>query len=87
MRQAIVTKYLGPTNFRGARVKATAYAGSLTLAWDDALDVSDNHQRAADTLAKKLNWLSPGNGATYTYVGGSMPDDTGYAFVQVKVPR
>ena len=26
MRQAIVTKYLGPTNTRGSRVKATAAA-------------------------------------------------------------
>ena len=35
-RQAIVTKYLGPTKSRGSRVKATASAGSITLAWNDA---------------------------------------------------
>jgi hypothetical protein len=34
MRQAIVTRYLGATDYRGARVKATAYAGSVTLPWD-----------------------------------------------------
>jgi ribosome-binding protein aMBF1 (putative translation factor) len=31
MRQAIKTKYLGPSNVRGARVKASSDAGSVTL--------------------------------------------------------
>jgi hypothetical protein len=34
-RQAIETKYIGPTNTRGAKVKASCYAGSLTIDWDD----------------------------------------------------
>lgn len=54
--QAIVTKYFGPTNVRGSRVKAKAEAGSITLHWDDALDVEDNHHRAAKALAEKLGW-------------------------------
>ena len=29
--QAIEMQYLGPTNFRGARIKATAQAGSITI--------------------------------------------------------
>lgn len=79
MRQAIVTKYLGPTNHRGARVKATAQAGSVTIPWDDALDVADNHTAAAHVLCKRLEWpFSPG-----TLVGGALPDGTGYCFVMV----
>lgn len=31
MKQAIVTKFLGPTNYRGSRVKATCQAGSVTI--------------------------------------------------------
>ena len=57
MRQSISTKYLGATNYRGSRVKATSSAGmSLTLSWDDALDVDGNHQAAARALATRLNW-------------------------------
>jgi hypothetical protein len=32
MRQAITTKYIGPTNNHGARIKAQASAGSVTNA-------------------------------------------------------
>lgn len=31
MRQAISTKYIGPTNYRSARVKASCEAGSVTV--------------------------------------------------------
>ena len=87
MRQAIVTKYLGPTNNRGARIVARAYAKRMVVSWDHALDVAENHRMAAYALARKLNWLEPGNGQKYEYVGGSMPDDTGYCFVQVEAVK
>ena len=51
--QAIMTKYLPATNFKGSRVKATASAGSVTLHWDDALNHDANHTAAAMELAKK----------------------------------
>ncbi len=54
--QAIQTKYLGPTNFRGSRVKAMAQSGSVTVGWNDAYDTDDNHRNAALTLAKRLGW-------------------------------
>ncbi len=57
IRQAITTKYIGPTNTRGSRVKAQADAGSLTLSWDDALSIEENHSRAAHALANKYKWL------------------------------
>jgi hypothetical protein len=78
MRQAITTKYLGPTNHRGSRVKATAQAGSITLGWDDALDVAANHARAALALANKFGWAM---GALDRYHGGALPDGRGYCFV------
>lgn len=55
--QAIKTKYLGPTNFRGSRVKAVCDAGARTFDWDDALNVDDNHKKAATKLAASLGWL------------------------------
>lgn len=54
--QAITTKYIGPSNVRGSRVKATAQAGSITLEWDNALNRDQNHMAAAKALATKLDW-------------------------------
>jgi hypothetical protein len=45
--QAIVTKYIGPTNTRGSRIKARAAAGSITLSRDDSLGIeSHKHIKA-----------------------------------------
>ena len=54
--QAIITKYIGPTDYRGSRVKATCQAGSVTLNWDDALNSEQNHDAAALALVRKLEW-------------------------------
>jgi hypothetical protein len=54
--QAIRTKYLGATNFRGSRFKATAQAGSVTVPYDHALDNEDNHYAAALALCAKFGW-------------------------------
>jgi len=56
MSQAIETRYICPTNFRGARIKATAWAGQLTLSWDHALNPEENHDAAARAFAKKFGW-------------------------------
>lgn len=55
-RQAIETKYMSPTNFKGSRVKAECAAGSVMLHWDYALNVEENHFKAAWELVKKLGW-------------------------------
>lgn len=74
MRQAIVTKYLGPTNHRAARVKASAQAGSVTVSWDHALGISENHIAAAKAFAEKYQWVG-------SWVGGGLPNNEGYCFV------
>lgn len=76
MRQAIMTKYLGPTNTMGARVRATAGAGSVTVAWDHGLSVEKNHDRAAKALAKKFGW-------TGRLEGGGLPSGDGNVYVFV----
>lgn len=75
MRQAIVTTYLGPTRAKGPRIKATADAGSVTVAWDHALGGDENHRVAALALAERLGWQR------YTWVGGTLPGRAAYAFV------
>jgi hypothetical protein len=72
MRQAIQTKFLGPTNFRGSRVKATASAGSITIAWNHALGIEGNHLAAARAFAQKFGWSGE-------WFGGGI--ETGYVFV------
>jgi hypothetical protein len=79
MRQAIETKFLGPTNFRGSRVKASCQVGSITIGWDDALDPSDNHRAAARALVEKFGWT--GEHFPSDWCGGVKADGTGYVFV------
>lgn len=74
--QAIITKYLGPTNHRGSRIKATAYAGSVTVPFDYSLDTVERHRAAAMALAAKYGWRE----GAWTY--GEMPDGSGFAFVR-----
>jgi hypothetical protein len=74
--QAITTKYIGPTNFRGSRVKATCQARSVTIDWDDGLNSDDNHDAAAQALAHKLDW----NGKWF---GGGLPGGKGNCYVRV----
>lgn len=82
--QAIVTKYLGPTDHRGSRVKAKCEAGTLTVSWDHALDADDNHYVAAKMLAERLGWVGPNYGRL---VGGGMPDNRGNCYVFVRGQR
>lgn len=74
MRQAIITKFHGPTNVRGSRIKATAAAGSVTVHYDHALNQQGNHDAAAKALALKLDW----KGAWYA---GGLPSQDGNCYV------
>lgn len=67
MRQAITTRFVAPTNRRGARVKASADAGSIFVPWDYSLGASGNHIAAARALAHQLAW--PG-----VWFGGTLPN-------------
>jgi hypothetical protein len=74
--QAITVKFLGPTNTRGARWKATCDARSLTVSQDYALNPMANAMRVAKLLAAKLAWAG-------TWYGGHLPNSNphGYVFV------
>ena len=89
--QAIKTKYLGATNYRGARIKATCEADKITIPWSYDLGTEANHDSARKALQLKLAkdgekrlgynflsdpWLRP-------MVGGALPNKGGYAFVFV----
>lgn len=76
----IVTKFLGPSNVRGARVKATTTntnpatgkKETLTIGWDHAKNSGDNHATAAKALAIAVGftgeWVSAGTDDGFVYV-------------------
>lgn len=74
--QAIVVKYIGPTDARGSSVKASCQAGSVTLDWNDALNANSNHAAAVEALVTKLAW----DGDWY---GGGSPDGQMSCWVRV----
>lgn len=74
-RQAIVTRWLSPTNTRPSRVKASALAGSVIISWDHALSAEGNHAAAAKALADKFGWRG-------YWFAGAIRGSSGYAFVQ-----
>jgi len=79
--QAIITKFLAPTNHRDTRIKATASAGSITAPYYNKLSVEENHKKAAEMFRAKYEWTSPYYGEIY---GGQMPNGD---YVWVMVPQ
>lgn len=72
--QAIITRYHGPGNVRGARISATSASGvKVTIPYPHECNSDDAHRRAADALIAKLGWGED------RYVQGALKD--GYAFV------
>ena len=56
--QSIHTKYSGPTNTRGSRIRAIASGGggSVSVPYDHDLSDDGNHDEAAKKLAQKMGW-------------------------------
>lgn len=88
-RQAIVTKYFGPTSNRGSRVKATADAGSAVVTWDYELGAYENHERAAFALASSMGWVTtePKTLEVFRkmYACGGLPSSMAQSYVWVDV--
>jgi hypothetical protein len=77
MLQAIVTKYHGPTNYKGSRISARADAGRIVRLYDHALTLEENHAQAALDLMEEKGWMRPGR----RLHGGGLPSNAGYCFV------
>ena len=67
--KAIQTKLIGPSETRGARVKAWVNGSSTLMSWDYGVEVIDNHGRAARHLVALLGWSG-------RLVGGTLPDES-----------
>ena len=52
--QAIVTRYHGPTNFKGSRYSAKCSRGRIMVSADYALNSEGNHKAAAAALVARF---------------------------------
>lgn len=70
--QAILTKFIGPTDTKGARVKATFAESrkSKTIHWDYELDNKQNHEAVVMKLTgdPKGAWIAGGTKDGYAWV-------------------
>lgn len=55
--QAIVTKFISPTDTKGARIKASCDAGSITISYPYVNSEEACHALAAMALVRKLGWV------------------------------
>lgn len=86
--QGIVTKYLGPTDFRSSRVRATSRFHTIIVPWDSELGVYENHEAAARALTYKMGQGRPSVvcGPEWELIGAESPDGKGYVFVMIDAP-
>lgn len=52
--QAIETKYIGPSNTKGSRIKASCQRGSITISYNDGLSSENAHIEAIEALCRKF---------------------------------
>jgi hypothetical protein len=82
MRQGIATRYIGPTDTKGGRIKAIARKRSsigaemsLTRPYSYS-GIEREHTTAAAELATKLGWSG-------YWIGAGNPDEDGYQYVNI----
>lgn len=76
--QAIVVKYLPATNYKGARLKAYADGGSVTISYPYELNRGEGYRHVAELLRAKLGWNAPNYGRL---IEGGLPKHGGRVFV------
>ena len=77
MYMAIITRYLGATANKGARIRVKTDGRSMYVPYDSGMSEPDNHRYAMLCLVKVLGW------SAVNWEGGELPDHNGYAFVKV----
>lgn len=75
--QAIITKFYGPTNTKGARIKAECAAGSVFVSYPYELSTDKAHWQAARALIVKMGWDKYDG----SWVSGGDVAGKGYVFV------
>lgn len=76
--QTIITKFLAPTNTRGARIVAKCWNGKVTIAYPVA-EIKEAHTAAVNTLIADLKART--DIEWNIIASGETPDGTGFAFI------
>ena len=74
--QGVHTEYYGPTNTKGSRIRAKAWAGVMWFNYDHALNAEQNHVKAAEAYFKAKEWKGE-------IVTGGDAEGRGYYHVQL----
>ena len=88
-RQAIVTRYIGPTNTKPSRIKATCDRASIIITFPQGESIVDAHAAAVRALLAKF---AAEDGTTRSWpafdrwVCGGMPQYSKDAYVWVQLP-
>lgn len=61
MRQAITTKFFGPTSIHGSRIQASAKAGRIYYTYRHDYNLEMNHTLAAQQYAEHFKWYGTYN--------------------------
>ena len=93
-RQAIVTRYYGPTNTKPSRIRASCDRGSLTISMPLEYSGADCHAVAVRALLEKFHTEDAPDGdfryrswpAFDRWVCGGMPQASKDAYVWVQLP-
>ena len=80
--KAITVKYLGPTNFKGSRLKAYDLDGhQVTIPYDYGLSDYDLYAKAAFALVNKMEWSTKG------LKGGGTKEGMVFVFTETETRR
>jgi len=74
----IITKYLGPTDHKGSRIKATGSQGSVTISRNFAVNVDVDYDRAVKAYCDKFpdaprEFIRGTDGCNYVYIATTCP--------------
>ncbi len=79
--QAIITKYMPPTNYKPSKMKAQCERGSITVSYDYDLDIDENHRAVCDALCSRFTkedvakyGITEANSWSRPKAGGTIPD-------------
>lgn len=76
IRQAILCKYLGPTNHLGTRIVVKTAGRRWVFNMDYELDHAKNAEKFALIVANELSWLQRDG----MFIGGTLPNGD-YVFI------
>lgn len=72
---AIITRPLPATLTRRPRIRATSARGSITIPYDHALDIAENHQAALEAYCERYDLIAD------QYIAGRTPDGLVYVLI------